>query len=536
MIRGVTALLFALLLFAPQEKRELCAVSGTVVDSLTGAPLSKAQVVLEPAYGKESATTASNEKGRFMLVGVAPGTYLLKGVRNGYLDTYYGARRPRSQGVKLTLVAGDESKGLELKLLPYAVIGGVVRDSDGEPLAGARVALIGIAWVEGVRVVNAVGQYANTDDQGRYRIPYVKPGSYYVRAAPKVTNEWRVMVDHSPKDAPPPEGLVATWHPGSRELAGARRLDVATGDRVTDADVTLLRSRMFRVRVRTASPEGFDFDVRMQERPHFSDALVGISRSECKDGLCDFTGVPSGAWLISGMASPPNRTLADMFTAKALRASLAVDVVNADIDGLRLVVETGGEIVGRVVVEGEEHPKIPLHVVFVDGTGEETRAIVADESFTALLSPGKYAVRVSVKDLVVERVRSENVDVLEEGLRVRPGKVPLEVVLSHNAASLDGIAQDGDGKPVAGATVVLVPESSRRSRADLLRDVHTDQHGRYEITAVPPGEYKLFAWNDVEPGIWFDPEFMKGVEAKGQEVKLSAKGHESETLTVLDPM
>jgi hypothetical protein len=34
------------------------------------------------------------------------------------------------------------------------------------------------------------------------------------------------------------------------------------------------------------------------------------------------------------------------------------------------------------------------------------------------------------------------------------------------------------------------------------------------METVPPGSYKLFAWDDVEPGIWWDPDFLKNYEDK----------------------
>ncbi len=37
---------------------------------------------------------------------------------------------------------------------------------------------------------------------------------------------------------------------------------------------------------------------------------------------------------------------------------------------------------------------------------------------------------------------------------------------------------------------------------------------------LPPGTYKLFAFEGVPEGIWEDPDFMKEVAAKGTDVKL----------------
>src|SRR5262245_53564761 len=130
--------------FAPQDRpAEKCTLSGSVVDSVTGAPLNKVDLRAELVDDKDSAaaSTTTDAKGNFTLVDLPAGKYRLKGVRNGYLDTYYGARRARSRGTTIALESGQEMKNLLVRLHPFAVIGGTVRDADGEPLSGALITL-----------------------------------------------------------------------------------------------------------------------------------------------------------------------------------------------------------------------------------------------------------------------------------------------------------------------------------------------------------------------------------------------------------
>jgi hypothetical protein len=89
---------------------------------------------------------------------------------------------------------------------------------------------------------------------------------------------------------------------------------------------------------------------------------------------------------------------------------------------------------------------------------------------------------------------------------------------------VEGTVLSADEKAVAGATILLVPESRLRSRTDLFHQGESDQYGRFSFTGIAPGEYKVFAWDDVEPGIWWDPEFLKKYESQGETVKVDAKG------------
>ena len=69
------------------------------MNSVTGELLNKVQVLALNAGNAQAApaSTITGAKGEFTLVQLEPGQYRLKGVRNGYLETYYGARRAESK-------------------------------------------------------------------------------------------------------------------------------------------------------------------------------------------------------------------------------------------------------------------------------------------------------------------------------------------------------------------------------------------------------------------------------------------------------
>jgi hypothetical protein len=66
--------------------------------------------------------------------------------------------------------------------------------------------------------------------------------------------------------------------------------------------------------------------------------------------------------------------------------------------------------------------------------------------------------------------------------------------------------------------VVLVPERALRARTDLFKNVTTSPTGEFKLQGLTPGNYTLFAWQEVENGSWLNAEFMRNLEERGRAV------------------
>ena len=98
---------------------------------------------------------------------------------------------------------------------------------------------------------------------------------------------------------------------------------------------------------------------------------------------------------------------------------------------------------------------------------------------------------------------------------------------------MEGAVLRDTQQPAAGATVVLVPDGERRSRPDLFRSASADDSGRFALRGIPPGDYRLLAWEDVEPGAWLEPDFLRDYERRGETLSVGERGRFNPQLKVI---
>jgi len=545
----VVELVLAFAMAAQDMPPQMGTLSGTAVNSVTGAPLSKVELRAIPAGVRFApmASTTTDAKGNFTLVDLAPGEYRLKALRNGFLDTPYGARRAASEGTLITLQAGQEIKDLRIELAPYSVIAGTVRDPEGEPISGATLMLFAQSFESGHRKVTQQGFWENkTDDLGQYRITDLAPGKYYVQATTRIASSDQddpnaVVIDHSAKSAGPPKVLLPTLYPGVLDPALARIVEVGPGAHVTGIDIPLVRSPTFRVVIHPTAAAGLRVHEPYLLRPGLDDVGLNFIRpAKTSEGDFVFSGVPPGSYVLEAHGGPPDDPSPPGVVVmknyqRQYRARMPI-TVDRDIEGIGIVVQRGAEVTGHVTVEGETKTKVAgSEIFFRSATGDSGSALIReDSSFATSLSAERYDVELQELNLIIKTVKSEGVEMFDRGVPIpETGSVALELVLAPEGGRVDGVVLDNDEKPVAGATVVLIARAELRTREDSFHVFTSEQNGHFHFENVRPGDYKLFAWDDVEPNIWFDPECLKNFEDRGAPITLPVSGQATVQLRLL---
>jgi hypothetical protein len=106
----------------------------------------------------------------------------------------------------------------------------------------------------------------------------------------------------------------------------------------------------------------------------------------------------------------------------------------------------------------------------------------------------------------------------------------MDLVISTNVGVVFGAVVDDKNQPVANAVVVAVPAAEHRKQLERYQKTVTDQAGRFALRGLIPDDYTVLAWQDVEDGAYYDPEFLKQYQDAGQAVHLAEGGRESVVL------
>ncbi|HVW07679.1 MAG TPA: carboxypeptidase-like regulatory domain-containing protein [Bryobacteraceae bacterium] len=525
-----SVLVLALILAQQANPPEKATVSGTVVDSITGQPLDKVRIIAEHHNSHDpGASTTTDSKGEFTLIDLDPGEYRLSAKRSGYLETYYGAKDAFDyDGSPIVLTTDQSVDSLRMKMTPFGVIAGTVRDSDGEPFAGAAVDLFVIRHQNGRRVITLDDNSHNTDDLGQFRFAGLRPGRYYIAASASRHGEQVATIDHSPKSVPHPDPAVPTFYPGTTDPSNATAIDLAPAGRQTGVDITLLHSRLHKLIVHIQAAAG----QRVNGRLTYAEEQFGqVGDSNTDKETVVVTSVPSGSYVFRFGASEPGKQTPGVLdfteSSNGCDASMPVVIDKDDTVEMTATAPACAQITGHVITDNGKPLKEPGgwgYTFVLDNKDNGHFYLKADGSFRMTVAPGNHTLDFSdIRDennLYIKSIRSGNQDLLRSGLTVNGGDhLDLEVVLGSDGGRVDGAVSDADGKPVPAAMVVLIPnDPALRSRLDYTPSTTTTQAGHYEIKAIAPGDYKLFAFDDIEKESWLDPDVLRDFESRGTPV------------------
>lgn len=553
---------------APAAEGQGYTVAGRVVDQVTGVPVARAQVLLEPvsdsgarsgggsrpgrSVGQTHANTGgagdrpaavgtvtTGMDGSFQFTGVPEGQYRLAASRRGYLTASLDQEGEFFAAV-ITGSGHQETSAIQLRLAPEAEIRGRVQDSSGDPVEAASVTLFRRVF-DGTGRVMAVRTTSLELGSSSYVFAGLQPDTYYVAASGR---PWWAQAATATTGADNAEtgahsGLDVAYpvefFDGARSAEQAEPIALGAGE-IVDANLTLQAVPAVHIQIPVQPGRPFP----QMEAPAFDGGVSALSsqtshmRRNGDETTMEVSMAP-GNYLVGGPGSATVSVANDMslpIEAAPQPVSLSGQVGMADGSALPegtqllLIPENGTGFAGGFQFGG----------VIRSGFGPRpvTLAVRADGSVPASsVMPGSFTLtarRPGMENVVVMGIAAQGATVSGVKVTIAGEPVMLATTLAKADGTVTGKVVDERGAAAGGVMVLLVPEDAAQIHLD--RQDESNLDGSFRFDTVAAGRYRVLAIADGWGMAWKDKAVLGKYMARGEWVQADGTGR----VMVLQPV
>src|ERR1700675_846538 len=492
-------------------------IAGTVVNSVTGAPLGKARITLmDTAIRANILSVITGDDGHFEFFSLYRAKYSLQGAKRGFIPAAYEQHEQFSTAI----VTGPDfnTENLVFRLTPLAFLSGKVIDESGEPVRKARVWLYAENHRGGMKRIERRGE-GLTEDEGYYEFSALAPGNYFVSVSAK---PWYAL--HLPPSAP--RGVSSsvsatpldvayptTYNNGATDSQGATPFSLQAGDHM-QVDIHL--SPVPVVHLTFHVPEDQRQPMPMLQKRVF-DNVENVQTEGVQSiapGVYELSGVPAGKYSVLLPDPQPGRP------QQSSQITLDKDGQELDISrgeamaSVKLSVKIPRQSSGsqQVTIGLQDSRMRVIAANAIDAAGDVTLESVP---------PGKYALVAFSPDKRYSVVRTvvSGAETSDHVLTLTPGSsLSGTVFLALGVVSVEGFVHRG-GKPSSGVMVALIPKDPQ-SHIDMFRRDQSASDGSFSLPAVIPGTYTLIAVEDAWGFQWLQPDVLNRYLQHGQNLTI----------------
>ena len=511
-------------------------LTGRVVEE-GGQPIAEASVIATPAGVASSSsslaalkvrTGLTDETGKFVIDGLAPGAFTLTSFLPGYVSAAGSPGQP---------VYYRPGESATLQMVKGGVITGVVTSFNGEPITGIRVRAMQIKDAKGgparAGTVTPLQLFQEwkTDDRGVYRIFGLDPGSYLVSVGGRgVMNFLMQSVEGYDNDAP-------TYYPSATRDT-ALEVAVRSGEVASGIDIRFREGRGHAIsgevsgKVPQTADSGLAVILTQASTGGVQSFSIGLFSDT--ERSFQFDSVPDGQYDVVAMLGQGDDTL--------LSRPRRVEVKGTDVTGVQLELGPLGSIAGRLVFEkalaadtrvcpprsnplnGEivilakldgKGKEVPTSVLAVNFSPSQMLDGVPDEKGEFKIRPletGRYRLHADLPGetsfiraitLPPSSQAAKPIDAARNGIDLKPGEriAGVTVSVAEGAAAISGrVVPSKTGASLPSNLLVHLVPAEKEADDEVLRffEAPVDREGAFSFKHIAPGRYFLLAKEEPE--------------------------------------
>jgi hypothetical protein len=261
--------------------------------------------------------------------------------------------------------------------------------------------------------------------------------------------------------------------------------------------------------------------------------FASVAESPAQTGF-ELHGIPPGQYQLCAV-------IYDNVQKRSYNGRVGLNVGAQDLQSVVIEMHPEGKIKGRLLLEDGTPIRIPLTLrqrdpqPMVGILPSPSIEPGPDGTFAIERAPeARYSLTANAAGTCIVDIRQGGKSVYDDGFIGGMDAAPIDVILSKQCGTVQVQILDDRKQPVPNAFVSLVPAAEHRSNPLLYRRSIFEVAGsRYPpINLIPPGEYKMFAWDNIPPNAELNAAFLEKFEDRGLPVTV----RRGESITVQLPL
>ena len=473
---------------AAQEPDGAAAITGRVVDKPSGAPIARAVVTVRNVKTQRAIQKVTNTDGRFIVSGLAAGSYQVAGSPADFRATHVASRYGRALQIQLK---GAETQDVAIALERAYAISGRVLDEAGLPLSGIRLNVRSLPTES-----TFFGFRGNaTDDLGEFRLFGLGAGRYVLCAEGNSSPTFQRTSEAKEVR------FVRTCYPSVPEESESQAVTLRDAD-VEGVEIRMRRNRTFTISGVVTDSSGSPAESYVLGLTRLvRDGSSGMSQ-RLQSSAFTISDVVPGKYVVSAEIGPdPSPS-----SAPKERGRVQLEITSEDVEGLVLTMKKGAAV--RGVVTFEDGPPADM---------SDLRLQIAPEPVESFATAGRRSgadvqpnLTFELKDLFGPYVlmmnglptgyatrsivyRNRDINGISTEFDQDPRTNTVEVVITRRVAELSGKVLDDRGNPAAGVAIEVFPADAARWLSWRPGGSRTNRTGDFRIRNFVPGEYLIVA-------------------------------------------